>query len=67
MCRKLDKLRKTADHLKFLRYAQQRLGDRGEIRLITASSDRYVSAQSIRNQIKFSKKLLKKGMEDLCA
>ena len=63
----LDKLKKTASHLRFLRYAQKRLGDVGEIRLITATSDRYVSAQCIRNQIKSAKKLLKEGMEDLCA
>ena len=58
----LNKLRKTANHLMFLRSVQRTVGERGGIRLITASGDRYTTMVEVRQHIQHCKKRLKMGI-----
>ena len=57
------RLIKTANHLKFLRSVQKRVGEYGGCRLILSSGEKYVTVKDIAKQIKDAKNRLRKGIE----
>lgn len=62
---KMDKLRKTANHLKLLRYAESHFKkeEYSHMQLIMASSIRWYSYQDIKNHIQFCKKKLQERLK----
>ena len=61
----LKRLRKTANHLKFLRSALKVTGEGyGSVRLIMASGEKYVNGKELLTLINICKKQLRNGLSE---
>ena len=61
----LKKLRKTANHLKFMRYVQKNVGNGGAgVRLITINGEKYINSVEIDQIIQSCVYRLRKGLQD---